>query len=206
MDFWEIFDLSKSKSLTVFDIGRGISPDNLNTGVARYIPLFLTTHNAHCTNSLLNFLDSIQLQGWFWNKKDFEVLSVEIMENTHVVMWKLAPLFLFLKRCNLHNEPQKKERMQILLHCLDNVREKCLRKHEWLYSVRTFENYTITIVRFEWVFRQIVKSSMISSAFSVLEEACLPYILVANCTILSHYGLHVVSPHFVSDKIMIKWY
>lgn len=97
MDYWELFDLSKSKSLTVFDIGRGISPDNLNTGVARYIPLFLTTHNAHCTNSLLNFLDSIQLQGWFWNKKDFEVLSVEIMENTHVVMWKLAPLFFIFE-------------------------------------------------------------------------------------------------------------
>lgn len=125
--------------------------------------------------------------------------------NTHVVMWKLEPFFFeTLQSTQTHNEPQKKERMQILLHRLDNVWEKCLRKHEWLYSVRTFENYTITIVRFEWVFRQIVKSSMISSAFSVLEEACLPYIFVANCTILSHYGLHVVSPHFVSDK-MIKW-
>lgn len=190
MDYWEIFDLSKSKSLTVFDIGRGISPDNLNTGVARYIPLFLTTHNADCTNSLLNFLDSIQLRGWFLNKKDFEVLSVEIMET-----WKYsrcnvkirAFFFETLQSTQTHNERQKKERMQILLHCLDNVWEKCLRKHEWLYSVRTFENYTIKIVRFEWVFRQISKSSMISSAFSVLEEACLPYIFVANCTILSHY-------------------
>lgn len=89
MDYWELFDLSKSKSLTVFDIGSGISPDNLNTGVARYIPLFLTTHNAHCTNSLLNFLDSIQLRGWFLNKKDFEVLSVEIIET-----WKYS-------RCNV---------------------------------------------------------------------------------------------------------
>lgn len=32
--------LSKSKSLTVFDIGSGISSDNLNTGVARNTAVF----------------------------------------------------------------------------------------------------------------------------------------------------------------------
>lgn len=96
MDYWELFDLSKSKSLTVFDIGSGISSDNLNTGVARNTAVFDYTQ---CTlhQFVVEFFDSIQLQGWFWNKKDFEVLSVEIMENTHVVMWKLAPLFFIFE-------------------------------------------------------------------------------------------------------------
>lgn len=80
--------MSKSKSLTVFDIGRGISPDNLNTDVARNTAVFDYTQ---CTlhQFVVEFFDSIQLQGWFWNKKDFEVLSVEIIET-----WKYS-------RCNV---------------------------------------------------------------------------------------------------------
>lgn len=40
MDYWEIFDLFKSKFFIVFDIGCGIFFDNLNIGVVWNIVVF----------------------------------------------------------------------------------------------------------------------------------------------------------------------
>lgn len=91
MDYWELFDLSKSKSLTVFDIGSGISSDNLNTGVARNIAgFFFLLHTMHIA----------PIRCWiFWIPFNSRV-GFGIRKTSRCCLWRLSRHGKY-SRCNV---------------------------------------------------------------------------------------------------------